>query len=258
MAVKKYTEEHIQYLREIAPGKYNDEITRLFNRRFGMDATEAAISTLRRRHQILLTVPKVKKQYTQEQVDYLRELSAQGLFNAEITKKFNKRFGTNKTESAIQNMRRKYGIKTSARYYFKKGHKPWNKGMKGLDTGGKKTRFKKGNTPQTWVPVGTEVVDPDGYTKLKVADPNKWRYKHRMIWEKHNGPIPKGHVVIFGDGDKRNFDPDNLLLVSRSQLARLNQNGLIQDDARLTRTGIIIADIYNKIGEQKRKQREAP
>lgn len=51
------------------------------------------------------------------------------------------------------------------------------------------------------------------------------------------------------------FDPENLLLVSRAQLARMNQKGLIQNDVELTKTGIIIADIYNKIGERKKRTR---
>jgi hypothetical protein len=45
-----------------------------------------------------------------------------------------------------------------------------------------------------------------------------WRPKHHLVWESHHGqPIPKGHAVIFGDGNNRNFDPDNLILVSRAQ-----------------------------------------
>ena len=58
-----------------------------------------------------------------------------------------------------------------------------------------------------------------------------------------------------GDGNKRNFDPDNLILVSRAQLVRLNQGNLIQNDAELTRTGITIADIQNKIGERKKAKK---
>lgn len=253
--MRKYTPEHIEYLREITPGRYNNEITELFNKEFNMCVTENAIKTLRQRHRILLTVPKVKKQYTQEQLDYLKKLSEEGLFNSEITKRFNERFGTNKTESAIQNIRAIYGMKTSARYYWEKGHIPWNKGKKGISYEGMKaTQFKKGHKPHNWVPVGSERITPDGYVQIKVQEGKKqhnWKGKHILIWEAANGPIPKGHVIIFGDGNKRNFNLDNLLLVSRKQLVRLNQKNLIANDAELTKTGIIIADIYNKIGERK-------
>ena len=257
MAKIIYTDKHIQYLREISPGRYNDEITRLFNEKFDRNATESAIRTLRQKHGILSDVPRVRKQYTEEQLDYLKELSEQGLFNAEITRMFNERFGTTRTENAIQNMRAKYQIKTSARNHWEKGHPPWNKGKKGASYEGMKpTQFKKGNRPFNWVPIGSERITKDGYVQIKIREGMKqknWRGKHILIWEEHNGPLPPGHAVIFGDGNHRNFDPANLVLVSRAQLVRMNQKGLIQDAAELTRMGVIIADIHNKIGERKKR-----
>jgi len=257
VAKRKYFKEHIDYLREITPGRRSWEVTRLFNERFGMNASEYAIKTLRLKNGIKLTVPRTVKQYTDEQIAYLKELSDRGLFNREITRLFNERFGTSRTENAIQQQRCKYGIKTTARHYWPKGHKPWNAGMRGVNFGGEKTQFKKGHKPQTWVPVGSESEDKDGYTKVKIANPNKWAYKHRLVWERHhNRKIPPGHAVLFGDGNKRNFDPDNLILVSRAQLARMNQSGLIKNDANLTKTGAIIADLLNKIGERKKQKAE--
>jgi len=260
---KKYTKEHIDYLREIAPGRYNDEVTRLFNERFDMNVTEKAIQTLRTRHGIKLGVPRARKQYTEEQIGYLKELSAQGLFNAEITRRFNERFGTNRTETAIQLQRVQYGFQTTARNCFKKGHVPWNKGLKGVNFGGKETQFKPGHKPHNWVPVGSERVNVDGYIDVKVHDytgkdsKKNWKGKHIITWERHHGrKVPDGHAVIFGDGNRRNFDPENLILVSRAQLARMNQSGLIKNDANLTKTGVIIADLLNKIGERKKQRAE--
>ncbi len=255
MAKRIYFKEHIDYLREITPGRRSWEVAELFNERFNFSASEAAIRTLRLKHGIKLTVPRTVKQYTDEQIAYLKELSERGLFNREITRLFNERFDTSRTENAIQQQRCKYGFKTTARYYWKKGCKPWNKGMKGwFAPGTERTQFKKGDMPQTWVPVGSETVTEDGYLKVKIADPDKWVYKHRLIWEQHHGrKVPPGHVVIFGDRNKRNFDPDNLLLVSQAQLVRMNQMGLIKDDADLTKIGIVIADIRNKIGERKKE-----
>jgi hypothetical protein len=105
---------------------------------------------------------------------------------------------------------------------FRPGHRTWNAGMKGLQMGGKATQFKKGNIPQTQVPVGTIVPDFDGYLKIKVADPGMWEYVHRKAWEEANGPIPKGHAVVFRDGDKTNCALENLELISRSQLMARN------------------------------------
>ena len=112
--------------------------------------------------------------------------------------------------------------------------------------------ISKGQKPHNYKPVGSERVNGDGYVDVKI-DPNKWRAKHRLLGRR-NGPIPKGYVIIFGDGNRRNFQQDNLILVSKSQLAILNKNQLIQNDADLTRAGIVIADIYKKIGERKKNK----
>lgn len=98
-----------------------------------------------------------------------------------------------------------------------KGHEPWNKGMKGWKAGGRsaKTRFKKGHKPQTWVPIGSERVTRDGILERKVTEHggynNKdWRPVHVLIWEEHHGPVPRGHLVVFTDRNRRNFAIDNL------------------------------------------------
>jgi hypothetical protein len=47
---------------------------------------------------------------------------------------------------------------------------------------------------------------------------------HHVIWEEHNGRnVPSGHVLIFADGNKNNFAPANLKLVSRDLICRQNQ-----------------------------------
>lgn len=115
----------------------------------------------------------------------------------------------------------------------------------------KKDGLKKGQAPVNHKPLGSVRIDVDGYTLVKITEPNKWQLKHRLIWETHNGPIPKGCNIIFGDGNKSNFDIDNLICVSKAQLARLNKNHLIQNDADLTRTGVIIADLIQKTSNRR-------
>ncbi len=58
---------------------------------------------------------------------------------------------------------------------------------------------------------------------IKVAEPNKWQMIHVYIWEQKHGKIPKGHCVIFKDKNTLNTRLDNLMLVTRAELVRLNQ-----------------------------------
>jgi hypothetical protein len=41
---------------------------------------------------------------------------------------------------------------------------------------------------------------------------------------KEYGAIPRTHIVIFKDGDKRNFDISNLVLISKSENLKINRN----------------------------------
>jgi hypothetical protein len=49
----------------------------------------------------------------------------------------------------------------------------------------------------------------------------KTKYLHHVIWIEHNGPIPRGHKVVFKDGNHLNWQIDNLeLLTNSAQVSR--------------------------------------
>lgn len=111
---------------------------------------------------------------------------------------------------------------------YPKGHQPWNAGLKGWQAGGraKLTQFKKGNKPGNWRPVGSYRITKDGIRQRKVTDtgypPRDWKAVHAILWERHMGPIPRGHIVRFKDGDRTNIRLSNLELVSRADNMRRN------------------------------------
>jgi hypothetical protein len=123
-------------------------------------------------------------------------------------------------------------LKESGRAHrFPKGHVPANKGLRrpGWAPGRmRETQFKKGRQTQTWVPIGTEVIDDGGYLKRKVSDdrakPSRfnWRHVHVLLWETAHGPVPPGYALKFIDDNRSNVVLNNLCLVSRADLARLN------------------------------------
>jgi hypothetical protein len=115
---------------------------------------------------------------------------------------------------------------------FKAGQRPWNAGKKGWQAGGRSvaTRFRKGNRPHTWQPIGSYRLTKDGYLQRKVTDtgypPRDWRSMHSLVWEAAHGPIPDGHVVVFRPG-RMTTDPEQITvagleLVSRAELMHRN------------------------------------
>lgn len=123
------------------------------------------------------------------------------------------------------------GDNVGAAYRFPKGHVPANKGLRrpGWAPGRmRETQFRKGEMPHTWVHIGTEVVDGDGYRKRKVSDDrslpsrDNWRFVHVLVWQEAHGAVPRGHAVVFRNGDRSDVRLNNLELVSRRELMRRN------------------------------------
>lgn len=167
--------------------------------------------------------------FSLEEIEWLK-VNAQGKRWEVVTELFNKRFNSDLTKRQICDAAKRRKIKN------------------GIDP-----RFKNGHKPYKHKPVGSERINVFGYIEIKVAEPREWRLKHQVVWEENNGPIPKDYILIFGDGNKLNCNIDNLLLVSRKQLLIMNNNQLIKDDTELTKTGVIIASVIQKIHENKKR-----
>jgi len=110
---------------------------------------------------------------------------------------------------------------------FKKGFTPFNKGRKQIEymcaqniLNAKKGCFKKGDTPHNRLPIGSERISKDGYVEVKVHDGKynaNYEFKHRVLWQEHNGPIPKGMMVIIKSDDRQNFIINDLELITQRE-----------------------------------------
>jgi hypothetical protein len=169
------------------------------------------------------------KKYTSKEIRFL-EKNIVGRSYAEMTNLFNQHFGLQITMAQIKYALHYYKLRNGLPpCRFKPGNIPWNK--KGIK------------------PVGSERID-EGYVEIKTHNSKTWKLKHRVIWEKANGRIPRGHVVIFADGDRQNVMLENLLLVSRKELMVMNRLGLIFNHRDLTETGKAITYLHLLINEK--------
>lgn len=193
---------------------------------------------------------------TDEQHEFFVRHNA-GTPQKDIAELMNKTFGLQLTARQINTYRKNHHLSSGLTGRFEPGHVSWNKG-KHFDVGGRsvETRFKKGQIPHNYMPVGSERINTEGYVDVKIADPNKWKAKHVLLWESLHGPRPKGYKLIFADGNKLNVTLENLLLVSDNELCRMNQNGWIKTDAELTKTGIALAKLACLTAKRKKKKKE--
>lgn len=196
--------------------------------------------------------------WSEEEKKYLKEITP-GKHYKEIQELMKNKFNLKLTMNQVKGAIGRYKLNTGFTGRFQKGDIPFNKGKSQKDYMSaesiektKRTRFKKGQPPINWRPVGSERITKDGYTEIKIAEPNVWELKHKVLWEREHGSIPPKHVVIFADGNKENLDINNLMLISREKLLIMNTNELIKKDAELTKTGALIADVLIKVRRRKK------
>jgi hypothetical protein len=194
-------------------------------------------TTVRRMQLELELVPQqIKTQWTQEMEDELKKRYATTTAKV-LSKQLQCSEGAvyqhavllhlEKSPEFLRECGRRSAQKNNGKGRFEKGHIPFNKGTHYMASGrAKETQFKKGSRPPNWCPIGTTRISKDGYLERKVTDtgcPQKhYVGEHRLLWEKHHGPVPAGHAVVFRDGEKTHITIENLELVSRAELMRRN------------------------------------
>jgi len=164
----------------------------------------------------------------------------------EIASAFTERFGWEISIGQINSYISNHHLNTGRTGQFEKGHVPANKGKRMGAAAYEKcaqTMFRKGNIPGNHKEVGSERISRDGYIEVKVAEPNMWKPKHRVVWERENGPVPKGCIIIFRDNDKTNTDIGNLLMVKRGIHAVMNHTGLCEYSGEFKDTAVKIAEL---------------
>jgi hypothetical protein len=171
--------------------------------------------------------------YTEEEIEFLKR-TVPGRSYTEIIRLFNERFDIELTRNQIRGKMGLLGINNGRGYGLFENN-----------------RFAKGHKSLSSRPLGSERMN-SGYVEIKFAEPKTWKRKHTYLWEEAHGPVPKGHTVIFADGNKTNFDLDNLLLVSRNELAVMNHEGLISHGGELTKVGKTIAELKLLINRKTR------
>ena len=181
-----------------------------------------------------------------------------GITTADLTERFNKHFGVEFKWTAIAAYKKRNNLSNGIDARFKKGQPSHNKGKKmPPDTYEKVkgTMFKKGSVPKNYRPVGSERISVDGYIEVKVADPNVWKLKHRVIWEAANEPIPENHALIFLDGNSLNCVMENLKLVTRSELLAMSRYHLFSKDAEMNDAASNLARLIVQTNQAKKRNK---
>jgi len=178
-----------------------------------------------------------RKLYTEEQNQFLRDNISQNSYT-ELRKKFNEKFDRQVTTVAIEHKCKKLGI---------------NHGHKGV------TFIKGENNPfSPTLPIGSETISarkvyvkvsdkpvPTGKSRINI----NWVQKNRYVYEQAHGKLLKNYQLIALDGNRRNFDLDNLYAVPRKIGMMLGANKWFSSNREVTLAAIKYCELFYALKE---------
>lgn len=172
--------------------------------------------------------------FTKGEIQFISD-NVKGISLQELTDRFNKKFGTNLNPCSIQGVKNRFNLKSEYHPY----------------------RFKPGMKPivqQKRCPVGTITDWEARGLYIKIKDPNTWiQYSHYIYEKYHNLKLNKNDAIVFIDGDKYNFDKDNLARLSFIENMNLNRmGGIDSNNKELNLARINIAKIQRILSEVKK------
>ena len=278
MAVYRYPQEVEDFVREWSPKMRDRELAVKVNEAFGTRFTASSLKAYRGNHGIRNYQKQLSREeywkyqtrYPQGMYEFIRDHSW-GVSSKEMAEMVNEKFGTNFTQTMMKQFRQRHGIKSGLTGWYQRGHAPGNKGKKLEEYVGEEraaeikkrisaTQFKKGERPVNEMPVGSIVVNSDGYKLRKKQMTGslweRWEFLHRAVRVEHYGPIPEDKMVSFRDSSPLNCDIENLMLISRSENAKINRRGLRFEDPDLTDAAVQMIRLENAIIEKKRRKRK--
>lgn len=275
MKIWKYPDDVAGFIEEHAgDGSISDMMERV-NARFGTSFTYGSMKAYFANHKLHAAPRKGrpytgKKLTTPEQDTFIRE-HLEGTGHQDMADLVNARFGTSFTQAQMKAYYARNKLNSGLTGRFEAGHVPENKGKTWdeymspeAQEKARQTQFQKGHTPHNGgTPVGTVRLRHDHkerpgsrpYYWEKVAEPDVWRMKHVVEWEKMNGPVPDGCMVTFADGDSLNWHIENLVLETRAQHAVRNRWRLRSYDRESAETVQRIADLKMAVSAKKKRRR---
>lgn len=150
---------------------------------------------------------------------------------------------------------------------FARGHVPANKGCAHrpgwapgrMRAGQFRRGERRGVAVRLYQPIGTERLSKDGYLQRKTNDDlplqRRWRFVHVLVWEAAHGPAPKGHAIVFRNGDRRDIRIENLELVTRAEL--MARNTVHNLPKPLARTVQLLGALNRQIRRKAREKESA-
>lgn len=275
MAARRYPPELHAYIHEHGHELTVRDMAHRVEELFGIDMPYSRMKAYYSNHKIHCLPRKGRKRpetrITTPEIDFFIREHVKGTGHQAMADLVNEHFGTTYTKEQMKNYYNRNKLNSGLTGRFEKGHVPENKGKTWdefmspeAQAGSRRTTFKKGHIPHNGgSPVGTIRLRHDHknrggkpYYWEKTEEPNVWRMKHILVWEEHNGPVPKGYVLNFANGDTTDYRIENLILTTRGQHAIKNREHIRSYNMESAQAANRIADTRMAMTKAKKRQKK--
>lgn len=300
----KYSRMIESYVREIAPGKYVDEITELVRSRYGGDEsinTKYIKCYINRKKIKTGMAHKTRRDknpktvFRKEQLDFIRAhynewnndrmykeiqsrwpdlpgLTYSSLLRVRRNYKLNYKKYTKDMDEYIkaniwkdyttlarelsENFDRNIKRKDLTAYISYRGLTPGKR----PGTNPQKRRKKIGDERYRKSNVHAKGDIKFGYWEVKVAEPDVWKPKARVMWEQyHNKTLPDDYIVVQLDKNHDNFAEENLMAVPKNIMGIVNSKSrLAVESIELARAGVNLSHLEMLLNKRKKENKQNP
>lgn len=178
------------------------------------------------------------KELTTEQIEFLKEW-IQTLPTRKLAEKFTQTFNTYLCQTELRRICTKYGIQNPRKEFSQ------------LPIGTE--RYSKYYDCIFVKVADTSVAGKNKkeYAKLRQ---NNWQMKQNMIWEQtHGRKLKWREVVMFLDGDRTNYSPDNLYAVQINVAGTVKHVGMMSEDATINKTALMWGELFYMLPQSMRQ-----
>ena len=93
-----------------------------------------------------------------------------------------------------------------------------------------------------------------GLAAKKHIDAKNFPKNFVNIFEKHYGKVPKSCVIVFADGNRDNFEIDNLICISKREHLFMNMRNMFYTNKEYTYASVNLARLLLKISDLNKKR----
>ena len=172
-----------------------------------------------------------RREFSGEEIDFVRRY-ADALSTREMAEAFTVRFGSPIGQTMIRRLMERNGIQSSV---DRKNHP--------LPIGA-----ERWSDYYQCVIVKVRSVSVSGVKDKRERDRlrnSQWMLKQNLVWEQTHGmPVPKDNVVVFLDGDRTNYSPENLHAERLNVIGTIEKMRMHSENAEIYRTALIWGELY--------------